>query len=126
MKKRISKKKEKLLNDKRQSVRENKMQFCPKCGLLLVHKRTRYSCPKCGYAAKGKVKIFSSEKTPEKTKIGAVKEKDTNVWPVTSTVCPKCGNKTAYFWSAQLRASDEAETQFFRCTKCKHVWRIYR
>ena len=38
-----------------------KMQFCPKCGLLLVQKRTRFVCPKCGYAAKGKVKIFSSE-----------------------------------------------------------------
>lgn len=110
-----------------QNIENNiKMQFCPKDGLLLVQKRTRFVCSKCGYAAKGKVKIFSSEKIAEKKKIGAIKEKDTNVWPVTSTTCPKCGNSKAYFWSAQLRANDEAETQFFKCTKCKHIWRIYR
>jgi DNA-directed RNA polymerase subunit M len=106
--------------------KEGGMQFCPKCGLLLIQKRTRFVCPKCGYSAKGKVKITSSEKIADKLKVGLVKENDTNVWPVTSTTCPKCGGSRAYFWSAQLRAGDEAETQFYKCTKCKHVWREYR
>lgn len=101
------------------------MQFCPKCGLLLVKKRTRFACDKCGYAAKGKIKIKTSEKMAEKTKIGLLKEKEASVWPVTAATCPKCGNKTAYFWSAQMRAADEAETRFFRCTKCKNTWREY-
>ena len=103
-----------------------KMQFCPKDRFLLMQKRKRFVCPKCGYAAKGKVNISSTEKLAEKTKIGAVKEKDTSVWPVTTTTCPKCGFNKAYFWSAQLRANDEAETQFFKCTKCTYVWRIYK
>jgi len=124
-KKRARKKKEKLLNDKMQR-KESKMQFCPKCGCLLVQKRTRFSCPKGHYATKGKVNITSSEKIAEKLKVGVVKEKETTVWPITSTTCPKCGNRTAFFWSAQLRAGDEAETQFYKCTKCKHIWREYR
>ncbi|MBU2523423.1 MAG: transcription factor S [Nanoarchaeota archaeon] len=99
------------------------MQFCQKCGRLLVKKRTRFVCDKCGQAAKGKVKIRTSEKMAEKTKIGVLKDKESNVWPVTSATCPKCGNKTAYFWSAMARAQDEAETRFFRCTKCKNTWR---
>ena len=101
------------------------MEFCPKCGLLLMKKIKRFVCPKCRYAKKGKVKIAVSEKMHEKSKIGLLKEKETSVWPVTAATCPKCGNRTAYFWSAQMRATDEAETRFFRCTKCKHTWREY-
>ncbi len=101
------------------------MRFCPKDGSLLVQKRKRFVCPKCNYAAKDKVKIKASEKMAEKTKIGLLKEKESTVWPVTSATCPKCGNTTAYFWEAQLGALNEAETRFFRCTKCKHTWREY-
>ena len=101
------------------------MKFCPKCGLLLVQKRKRFVCPKCGRSSKEKVKIMSSEKMAEKTKVGVIKEKEASVWPVTTATCPKCGNNKAYFWEAQMRATDEAETRFFRCTKCKHTWREY-
>ena len=101
------------------------MQFCPKCGLLLVKKRTRFVCPKGHYVKKEKVRIVSSEKMGEKTKIGLIKEKESSVWPVTTATCPQCGNKRAYFWEAQMRATDEAETRFFRCTKCKYTWREY-
>ena len=101
------------------------MKFCPKCGLLLVQKRKRFVCPKCGRSAKEKVRIMSSEKMAEKTKVGVIKEKEASVWPVTTATCPKCGNNKAYFWEAQMRATDEAETRFFRCTKCKHTWREY-
>jgi len=101
------------------------MEFCPKCGLLLKQKRKRFVCSKCGYAAKEKVKIKSSEKMAEKTKIGLLKEKESSVWPVTSATCPKCGNRTAYFWEAQMSTTTEGETRFFRCTKCKNTWREY-
>ena len=101
------------------------MKFCPKCGLLLVQKRKRFTCPKCGRASKEKVKIRASEKMAEKIKVGLLKEKESSVWPVTSATCPKCGHGKAYFWEAQLSATDESETRFFRCVKCKNTWREY-
>ena len=101
------------------------MQFCPNCGLVLVKKRKRFSCPKCGYVSKERVRISTSEKMGEKQIIAVLKEKDSTVWPTVATLCRKCGNKLAYTWSAQMRAGDEAETRFFRCTKCKHTWREY-
>ena len=99
------------------------MEFCPKCGSVLVEKRKNFGCIRCDYSAKEKVKIESKEKLQEQPKIGVIKQKDTDVFPTTNSVCTKCGNNEAYFWSAQTRASDEAETRFFRCTKCKHTWR---
>ncbi|MDD5191902.1 MAG: transcription factor S [Candidatus Nanoarchaeia archaeon] len=102
------------------------MQFCPKCGCVLVEKTKNFGCARCGYKAKGKVKIETSEQIQVKPKIGVIKEKDTDVFPVTNANCPKCNNGEAYFWTSQTRAGDEAETKFFRCTKCKHTWREYR
>ena len=81
---------------------------------------------KCSYTAKGKVKIESTEQMKESKKTAVIKEKDSNVMPTVAVVCAKCGNKEAYFWTAQTRAADEAETKFFKCTKCKHTWREYR
>ena len=102
------------------------MEFCPKCGSVLIEKKGKYKCAKCNDKAKGKIKIEASEKMKEKQKIGIMKDKDTDVFPTTTAVCQKCGHREAYFWSAQTRAADEAETRFFRCTKCKHTWREYR
>jgi len=102
------------------------MEFCPKCGSLLVDKNDKFRCPRCSYIAKGKVKIESSEKITKKEGVGIVKEKDMDVMPTVSEVCPKCGHKEAYFWTSQTRSGDEAETKFFRCIKCKHTWREYK
>ncbi len=101
------------------------MEFCPKCGSVLIEKRKNYGCPRCGYTTKNKIKIQASEKMEEKQKIGVIKDKDTDVFPKVFAKCPKCKNEEAYFWTAQTRAADEAETRFFKCTKCKHTWREY-
>jgi len=45
--------------------------------------------------------------------------------PTTNVVCPACGNREAYWWLRQLRAADESEVRFFRCTKCGKTWREY-
>lgn len=101
------------------------MEFCPKCGCVIVEKNKKFVCPRCSYKSKSKVKIQSSENVKARQEIGIVDDKETNVFPVISAVCPKCKNKEAYFWTSQTRAGDEAETRFFRCTKCRHTWREY-
>ncbi len=101
------------------------MEFCPKCGSVLVKKEKRFSCPRCNYVSKNKIKIESSEKFKKKKGVGVIKDQDTDIFPTTVADCPKCGHNEAYFWSSQTRSADEAETRFFRCTKCKYTWRIY-
>jgi len=102
------------------------MEFCPKCGCVLIEKKKNIGCPRCSYTTKSKIKIETSEKIEVKPKIGVVRDKDIDVFPIINAVCPKCNNKEAYFWTSQTRAGDEAETKFFRCTKCRHTWREYR
>ena len=102
------------------------MEFCPKCGAVLVQEKKKDSCPRCRYSTKGRVKLKTSEKLGEKKKITVVSEKDSEVHPTIEQMCDECGNKKAYFWTIQTRASDEAETKFFKCTKCDFTWREYR
>ena len=102
------------------------MEFCPKCGSILVQKRKNLGCSRCNYSAKGRVpKLRTSEKIEEKKKVQVVSEKDTEVLPTVTEACKKCENDKAYFWTVQTRAGDEAETKFFKCTKCDHTWRYY-
>ena len=102
------------------------MEFCPKCGAILIQKKKNYGCPRCNYSSKEKVKIKSSEKIEEKKEAVSVARSDTQVFPIIIEKCKKCKNKEAYFWTVQTRSGDEAETKFFKCTKCKHTWREYR
>ncbi len=102
------------------------MEFCPKCGSVLIQKRKNFGCPRCDYSSKEKIKIISSEKIEKRGEIGVVTEKDTETLPIVSEKCKKCGNEKAFFWTVQTRAGDEAETKFFKCTKCSHIWREYR
>ncbi len=102
------------------------MEFCPKCGSVLEEKRKNFGCVRCGYIAKGKIKIEAKEDIKETSGVGVVKEKDMDVFPVVSNNCPKCKSKEAYFWTSQTRSGDEAETRFFKCTKCKYTWREYK
>ncbi|MFA5019578.1 MAG: transcription factor S [Candidatus Pacearchaeota archaeon] len=102
------------------------MDFCPKCGCVLEEKRKNFGCIRCGYISKSKVKIESNEKIKEGKEIGVVTEKETDIFPIIINNCPKCKNKETYFWTSQTRSGDEAETRFFKCTKCKYTWREYK
>ena len=102
------------------------MEFCPKCGAVLIQKRKNFGCPRCGYSSKNKIKLISSEKIGEKKEIAIVSEKDLETLPIVAEKCKKCGNEKAYFWTVQTRSGDEAETKFFKCTNCKNIWREYR
>jgi transcription factor S len=101
------------------------MEFCPKCGAVLIEKRKNYGCPRCGYSTKEKVKLRTSEKVNARKEVPVIK-KDTKTMPIVNEKCKKCGNEEAYFWTIQTRAGDEAETKFFKCLKCGHTWREYR
>lgn len=102
------------------------MEFCPKCGAVLIQKRKKEGCPRCNYSIKGKIKITASEKIGEKKEIAILSNNDMQVLPIVGEKCIKCGNDKAYFWTVQTRASDESETKFFKCTKCSHTRRDYR
>jgi len=104
------------------------MEFCSKCGAVIVVKENgKAACAGCGYRPKKKPKIQSSEKIEKIEGIVVINEKDEeSSYPIVDIKCPKCKHKQAYFWTRQTRAGDESETKFYKCTKCKHTWRVYR
>jgi DNA-directed RNA polymerase subunit M len=52
-------------------------------------------------------------------------EQEKITMPTIQIRCPKCDNNLAIWWLRQLRAADESEVRFFRCTECSHTWRQY-
>jgi transcription factor S len=102
------------------------MEFCPKCGAVLIQKTKNAGCPRCSYSSKGKIVLKTSEKVNERKDVAVVSSKDGETRPIVNEKCQKCKNEKAYFWTVQTRASDEAETKFFKCTKCEHTWRSYK
>jgi len=103
------------------------MEFCPKCGSILVQKRKNSGCPRCNYTSKSELNIKTTEKGDKKEEIAIIDTKESKTLPIISgEKCKKCGNQKAYFWSVQTRAADEAEVKFFKCTKCDNTWREYR
>jgi transcription factor S len=102
--------------------------FCPECKTMLISSGGQLKCRKCGYIRK----IESSEhmtrqKKRTENEITIVDDEDTNIktMPTIQIKCPKCENNLAFWWLRQLRAADESEVRFFRCTECGHTWRQY-
>lgn len=103
------------------------MMFCPKCGSMLRPKVVRdkkvMGC-NCGYVAdKSQSTLIFTEKREDKVREVEVVEKEISIHPVVDEECSKCKNPKAYTWSQQMRAGDEPETIFFKCTACGHQWR---
>lgn len=101
--------------------------FCPKCGSLLRpkdFKGKRLLACSCGYKDQKSEKIELSEKKTVSSNVDVV-DKEVEVYPLTDVECPKCKHGKAHYWTVQTRASDEPETKFFKCEKCKHTWRDY-
>ncbi len=91
-----------------------------------MKKKKNAGCTRCNYSSKEKINLTTSEKNSTKTGIPVISPKDTETLPVVEERCRECGNEKAYFWTVQTRAGDEAETKFFKCTKCSTTWRQYR
>lgn len=103
------------------------MDFCKKCGTLLIPKKGEKSivCHNCGT----KNKISSEGKIEEiitpKEEVAVIDQNDTNL-PITDEFsCDECKNGSAYYWFLQTRAGDEPETKFLKCTKCGYTTRDY-
>jgi len=101
------------------------MEFCERCGSVIIVNEGKIVCAGCGYRQNKKPKIKTSEKIKHVESVAVVKQDD-EVYPVVDMKCDKCKNKKAYFWTMQTRSSDEAETKFYKCVKCRHTWRVYR
>jgi len=116
------------------------MIFCPQCGMKLRLKQDKhaanvsleYQCSRCGYRKCNPSDtheyegIIMKPNTP-KEPIIVLDEKalELRTMPTNRTECPKCHHDLAYIWQVQTRSGDEGSTQFFRCTKCSHTWRLY-
>ncbi|RLE39233.1 transcription factor S [Candidatus Woesearchaeota archaeon] len=106
------------------------MMFCPKCGSILVPKKDgdkkKLVCS-CGFTTTEikDAKIVEIVKKKEKEFDVVDIKKEEKTLPLTDAKCDKCGHNKAYYWTIQTRASDEPETKFLRCEKCKHTWREY-
>ena len=100
------------------------MLFCPKCGSMLRPKLVKdkkvMGCS-CGYVQQDAKTTFTEKKKDEVN--FDVVEQESSAYPIVDEECPKCENKKAYSWSQQMRAGDEPETHFFKCTRCSHTWR---
>lgn len=110
------------------------MKFCLKCSSRMVLKRIKsdnkvimtLECIRCGSTLPIDESITKSEIDPSDDQIKVFSDDvDVKTMPTLDEVCPKCGNREAYWWLLQTRGGDEATTQFYRCTKCKYTWRKY-
>lgn len=102
------------------------MEFCPKCKSIMIYKGDKAVCRKCGYekqADSSEEVVIVSKKNREEVPV--IEGENIKTLPTVRVVCPACGNKEAYWWMRQLRAADESEVRFFRCTKCGKTWREY-
>lgn len=102
------------------------MEFCPKCGSMLMPKDGVIKCT-CGYE-----KSLTKNDLDEQYKFEGEKNKDLEVivtdnnnvaLPTTRITCYKCGGTKGYWWTVQTRSADEAPTNFIRCAKCGNTWR---
>jgi transcription factor S len=105
------------------------MIFCKKCGSLLIPKKKAgknvMACSSCGKVfeeAGGVIKEEIRDRSPAVEVI----EKEIETLPLVEADCQACGHNKGYFWEIQTRAADEPATRFYKCEKCKKIWREYK
>jgi DNA-directed RNA polymerase subunit M len=95
---------------------------------MLISTGGQLKCRKCGYirGIEAADKMTTKKMRKEK-EIMIVDDEDEDIktMPTIQIKCPKCENNLAIWWLRQLRAADESEVRFFRCTECGHTWRQY-
>jgi DNA-directed RNA polymerase subunit M len=112
------------------------LEFCNNCGIRLKYRQAKLesktipvlACDKCGFYIPIKGTISKPEESENKKasiKVVGEAEQDIKTMPTIAMECPKCRNKEAFWWLLQTRGGDEPTTQFYRCVKCGHTWRVY-
>lgn len=102
------------------------MEFCPKCGAMMLPNDGILKCETCGYSNElEKNDMYEVSKEINAEDNVKILGKDIDVGPITNETCPECGNDKATYKLLQTRSADEAPTRIFTCTKCKHTWRAY-
>ncbi|MHB8051821.1 MAG: transcription factor S [Methanoregula sp.] len=101
--------------------------FCPECKTMLMSSAGQLKCRKCGYIRKIETADQMTRKVnrSENEIVIVEEEGQEKTMPTIQIKCPKCENNLAIWWLRQLRAADESEVRFFRCTECGHTWRQY-
>ena len=97
--------------------------FCQKCKVLMYPKGDFFICKKCGFKKYKEESNIVVSKQKEK-EITFIENKEVNdILPRTKIKCPKCENNEAFWILRQMRGSDEPESRFYTCCKCRFKWR---
>jgi DNA-directed RNA polymerase subunit M len=92
----------------------------------MIYNQNKAVCRKCGYEMEvGEEKTILVVSKGNREDVPVIEGENIKTLPTTNAICPSCGNREAYWWLRQLRAADESEVRFFRCTKCGKTWREY-
>ena len=89
---------------------------------LAENKKKILACS-CGYTNKKAENIEIKEVMVGNGKNPEPVDEEVETLPLADAECPKCQHNKAYFWMVQTRAGDEPETKFYKCEKCKHIWK---
>jgi DNA-directed RNA polymerase subunit M len=91
----------------------------------MIYQGNKAICRKCGFEKEAEDVEIVIRTSNKREDVPVIEGEDLRTLPTTNTICPECGNREAFWWLRQLRAADESEVRFFRCTKCGKTWREY-
>lgn len=94
---------------------------------MMISSGGQLKCKKCGYIRQinNSDQMQITKKQTEKEIVVVEEGESVKTLPTIQIKCQKCENNLAFWWLRQLRAADESEVRFFRCTECGHTWRQY-
>ena len=91
----------------------------------MIYQGSKAICRKCGFEKEAEDVEIVIRTSNKREDVPIIEGEDLRTLPTTNAICPECGNREAFWWLRQLRAADESEVRFFRCTKCGKTWREY-
>jgi len=106
------------------------INFCPKCGSMLIPKKEKEKfisqCPKCGFSKKSNKGLIVENKIEQQKPKGKGIAKDKNTFADYEHICKKCGYNKAQIIDMGIFYSDEDNLILLKCGKCGYAERIGR